>query len=112
MAINEKLKNVVVGAIFDKLNEDADSLPIIEDKEEKLSFIKKNLKIHDDRDYRIVMRFADLIGYGYDFGKRELASYFYLNTLKVAKKMSGGPNLEEFVSEGITDNCGWYLTRI
>ena len=112
MAASETLKEVVLEAIYNTIPQYADSIPLFEDKKEKAGFIEQHCHIHLNEDYRIVMRFADLIGYGYDFGKKETAHSSYEKALEKIKKLSGGPGLETFVTEGIAKNCGWYITRL
>lgn len=77
-----------------------------------MSFIKEKCKIDVDSDYKIRMRFLNLVGYGYDFEKKETAEEFYRNAVEKTKKMAGIPGIEEFISEGIKENFGWYITKI
>ncbi len=118
MAKNEKLKEIVLEAIYNHLKKDPKFRSLGgNDIKEEISIIDNYSKIHSDENHKIRLLFGNLIGYGYDFGENDRvgnsAFKMYKNAIEKTKIISGNPCFETFIAEGIADgNFGWYITEV
>lgn len=119
MAKNKELEDIVLIQMYKHLSRTDKKLKFVTEDNEILGkeIIKSTAIIDIDKEYKIRANLNRILVYGYDFKKTDSkgtpAKEIYENKINIVKKISGGPNIEKFVSEGIVDNryC-WYITSI
>ena len=114
MAQNKELENVVLGALSHHAIEQDAGFKLMSEGDVELvkKIIKPLSKVMVDEPHKVRIHFVSIIGYGYDF-EGDSAKETYDRAVRYTKKVSGIPNFETFVSDGIVDDrFGWYITSL
>jgi hypothetical protein len=118
MAKNAELEEIVLKKMaFHLKDEPSVKLMMEGDEEGTKELIKSMGKLQIDKEYKIRFNFSTIMGYGYDFNMNTEegipAKEMYNNAINTLKKVSGHPNFEKFLDEGIVDDrFGWYLASL
>lgn len=118
MAKNIELERIVLRKLALHLKDEPSIKLMMEgDEEGTKNLIQSMGELIEDKDYKIKFLFSKVIGYGYDFTKKDeegiLAKEIYENAVKNTKESGGFPNFETLMYEGIVeDRFGWYITSI
>ena len=116
MSKNKPLEAVVLQELSKWLLANDPSFRLLTDGEEEVgkSVVKGMGELNIDEPHKVRFHFSPIIGYGYDFSKEyggESAKDIYQRAVENTKELSGSPMMETFVSDGVQDNFGWYITR-
>jgi len=107
-----ELEEVVVTALADYLdkNDELFNFITIGERETAKGIIRATSILDETPERTRIMASNKpiLVGYGYDI-KDYTRKIKYEIALQIAKRKNGS---EQFVAEGIEDNCGWYITKI
>lgn len=118
MAQNEKLEETVLKELYNYLKTIDPLLDIMADSNEYIGadIVKVGARVVTDQPYKIRIFAGTFIGYGYDFTKQDdsgnPAEKVYDEAVVKTRIMSGRPNFEKFIKEGIDGNFGWYITQL
>jgi len=118
MAKNPELEKIVIEKLYEKLKDDPNLRTLGDGEEEFMkSLIQSMGELMIDKQHKIRHFFQNYLGYGYDFNAQsdetKNSRKIYEQKLETLKKLSGHPNIEVFVDEGVVDNrFGWYITRV
>lgn len=116
MAKNAELEEIVLKKMAFHLKDEPSVRLIMEgDEEGTKELIKSMGKLQVDKEYKVRFNFSNTLGYGYDFNNKTEEGIpvkeVYERAVNNTKKLSGSPNFEKFLDEGIVDDkFGWYLT--